>query len=125
MTWDIGASPRVQTRLASASVYCMVSGRSPGPQPDKVRLFAEPDRLSSRVSTILLHDECARCRLVSHAAQHLHHLTIDQAAERARIGGRRAREAANLIHDTARELLFDSSRDAFRGQFGRQSRAAR
>jgi hypothetical protein len=95
-------------------------------EPDKVRLFAKPDQLSSRVSTILSYDECARCGLVSYAAQHLHHLTIDQAAKRSCLGRDATREKpANLIHDTARELLFDSSRDAFRGQFGRQSQRQR
>jgi len=55
-------------------------------EPLKIRLFTEPDQLASRVSTVLLNDERARFGFTAHPAEHLHHLSIDETAERSCIG---------------------------------------
>ena len=65
-------SSRIATpRAASAATHALACRRrSPGPSNQiRVRLFAKPDQLPSRVATVLLHDERARLRLVAHAAR--------------------------------------------------------
>src|SRR5687768_1443729 len=46
-------------------------------KPLKVRLFAEPDQLSSRVASILAHDQFACGGFVAHAVKVLEHLSVD------------------------------------------------
>src|ERR1051325_2535280 len=61
-------------------------------EPPKIRLFTEPDQLAPRVSAVLLHDERARLRFAAHAAQHLHHLPVDESAKRSRLWRNATRE---------------------------------
>src|SRR5688572_4903447 len=77
-------------------------------KPDKRRLFAEPDQLPTRVSAVLLDDQLAGGRLATDAAEHLHHLPIDEPPERPRVGRHAPREQSlDFGNDAARELLVD------------------
>src|SRR5882672_3986847 len=90
-------------------------------KPHKIRLFTKPDQLASRVSPILLDDERACLRLAAHAVEHLHHLSIDETAERSHLRRNATREEPSLLVDDAvRELVVDASRDALGGQLRRQ-----
>jgi hypothetical protein len=83
-------------------------------EPHKIRLFTEPDQLSTRIATVLLGDERARRRLISYSSEHLHYLPIYQPAKWSR--GRRhslREQASHLVGDATRELLIDPARHAF------------
>src|SRR3954468_19802180 len=95
-------------------------------EPDKVRLFAKPDQLPSRVATVLLHDQRARRRLVADAATQFHQLSIHQSAERPRVGRHAAREQrAHFVDDAACELQLDSASHTLRGQLSRHTKRQR
>src|SRR5687768_4200416 len=71
-------------------------------EPHKVRLFAKPDQLSSRIAAILLRDERTGGGLVAHAVEHLQDLSIHESAEGTRIRGHARREqTAHLLDHTA------------------------
>jgi hypothetical protein len=53
-------------------------------KPHKIRLFAEPDQLATRVTPILLDDERARFSFAAETCEHLHHLSIDETTEGSR-----------------------------------------
>src|SRR5262245_57401503 len=91
-------------------------------EPPKIRLFAKPDQLATRVSTVLLNDERARFDFAAHTAEHLHHLSIDETAERSCIGRHATRQQrTTFVDDTARELLVDWPCHAFGGERWRQT----
>ena len=91
-------------------------------EPLKIRLFTEPDQLASRVSTVLLDDERARFSFAAHAAEHLHYLSIDEAAERSCFGWHAAsQQRTNFADDATGELLVDPSRDPFGRERRRQT----
>src|SRR4029077_11053343 len=75
---------------------------------------------------VLLSDERARRALVANAVEMLERLTVDQAAEWTRVlRHARRQHAANLVQQSAIELLVDPARDALRDDRGRQSEADR
>src|SRR5919201_5549017 len=83
-------------------------------EPRKIRLFTKPDQLPARVAPVLLRDERARRRLVSHAVQVLERLTVDEAAERSGIlRNPTIEQRSDLIEQTSSELLVDAASDAF------------
>src|SRR5688572_16695208 len=92
-------------------------------EPDKRRLFAEPDQLSARVATVLLHDQASRLLLATHAVQHLHHLPVDQPAKWTRRCRNTSRQQlADFRDNTARELLVHTARDPLGGHGRRQAK---
>src|SRR5215468_8725430 len=81
--WAISDNPMTAKRGTGLPQGCGLFARSI--EPFQVRLFPEPDQLTSGITPVLRHDELARRRQVSLAAQELHHLPIDEPAERVRV----------------------------------------